>query len=66
MLQCKIIHRVNLENKNKNQRRAIRREFEPVGPIMLKNPLSAGWDLLPTLHGWALVEFREIIILINV
>jgi len=34
----------------KNQRRVIRHEFEPVGPTMLKNPLGAGWGLLPTLH----------------
>ena len=33
-----------------NQRRAIRREFEPVGPTLLKNPLGAGWGLLPTLQ----------------
>ena len=35
--------------EKKNQRRAIRREFEPIGPTMLKNPLDAGWGLLPTL-----------------
>ena len=32
-----------------NQHRAIRREFESVGPTLLKNPLGAGWRLLPTL-----------------
>ena len=28
----------------------IRREFEPVGPTMLKNPLITEWYLLPTLR----------------
>ena len=35
-----------------NHHRAIRREFEPVGPTLLKSPLRAGWGLLPTLQ-WA-------------
>ena len=33
-----------------NQRRAIRHEFESVGPTLLKNPLGAGWGILPTLQ----------------
>lgn len=33
-----------------NQRHAIRREFEPVGSTMFKNPLGACWGLLPTLR----------------
>jgi hypothetical protein len=33
-----------------NQRRAIRREFESVGLILLKNLLGAGWGLLSTLR----------------
>ena len=28
----------------------MQREFEPVGPIMFKNPLGVGWGLLPTLQ----------------
>jgi hypothetical protein len=38
--------------KKENQCRAIQHEFEPVGCTMLKNPLVAGWGLLPTLHLW--------------
>ena len=30
------------DNNKKNQRRAIWREFEPVGPTLLKNPFGAG------------------------
>ena len=33
----------------KNQCLAIPREFEPFDPTLLKNPLSARWDLLRTL-----------------
>ena len=29
---------------------AIRRRFESVGPTLRKNPLGAGWGLLPTLR----------------
>jgi hypothetical protein len=36
--------------EKKNQHWAIQREFEPVGSIMLKNPLGAGWGLQPTLR----------------
>jgi len=32
-----------------DQCQAIGQEFEPIGPILFKNPLDAGWDLLPTL-----------------
>ena len=28
----------------------MRREFEPVGPTLLKKPLDAWWGLLPTLR----------------
>ena len=38
-------------NKN-NHSQAIRREFEPVGPTLLKNLLGAGWGLPLTLR-WA-------------
>ena len=31
--------------EKKNQRWAIRREVEPVGPTLLKNHLAAGWGL---------------------
>ena len=44
-----IMFQVNRKEK-KNRRRAIQREFEHVGPIMLKNSLGARWGLLPTLH----------------
>ena len=40
---------------NNIQRQAIRREYEPVGLILLKDPLGARWGLLPTL--WLLVFF---------
>jgi hypothetical protein len=33
-----------------NQRHAIKREFEPVGLTLLKNPLNARWGLLLTLR----------------
>ena len=33
-----------------NQHQAIWCEFEPVGPTLFKNPLGAGWGLLPTLR----------------
>ena len=33
-----------------NQHWTIRREFEPVDPNLLKNPLDARWGLLPTLQ----------------
>ena len=36
------------EQEKKNQCRAIRREFELVGPTLLKNSLGAGWGLLAT------------------
>ena len=36
--------------KKENQCLAIQPEFEPVGCTMLKNPLVAGWGLLPTLR----------------
>ena len=40
-----------LTRKSNNiQCRAIRREFEHVGPTLLKNLLGAGWGLLPTLQ----------------
>ena len=32
--------------RKKNQRWAIQREFELVGPTLLKNPLDVGWGLL--------------------
>ena len=31
--------------EKKHQRRAIRHEFEPVGPTLFKNPLDAWWGL---------------------
>jgi hypothetical protein len=37
-------------HKKKNQCRAIQREFELVGPTLLKNPLDTKWGLLPTLR----------------
>ena len=40
------------ENQNQNnniQCPAIRREFETVGPTLLKNPLGVGWGVMPTL-----------------
>ena len=42
---------MHLGNKYINdQHWAIRREFEPVGPTVLENPLGARWGLLPTLQ----------------
>ena len=38
-----------IAKKKKNQCRAIRHEFEPVGPTLFKNSLGVGWGLLPTL-----------------
>ena len=35
--------------EKKNQHQAIWREFEFVGRTLFKNPLGAGWSLLPTL-----------------
>jgi hypothetical protein len=38
-------------NLNNNiQRRTIQREFKHVGPTKLRDPLRAGWGLLPTLR----------------
>ena len=36
--------------EKKNQRRAIRREFEAVGPTLLNNPFGARWGLLFNLR----------------
>ena len=36
----------------RHQRRAIRREFEPIGPIMLKNHYGAGWVPLRWVASW--------------
>ena len=41
---------MNVIKEKKNQRHEIRREFEPIGPTMLKNLIGAGWGLLPTLQ----------------
>ena len=46
--QCKLI--TSTAKEKKNQRRPIRREFEPVCPTMLKKMLDAVWGLLPTLR----------------
>jgi hypothetical protein len=51
------LHQVIKEEK-KNQRRAIRCEFEHVGPTMFKNPLDAGWGLLPTLR-WVVLRSSD-------
>ena len=51
-LGCINLRQKKLILKNKsiyNQCGAIRREFEPVGPTLLKTPLGAGRCLLPTL-----------------
>ena len=40
----------NNNNNNNSQRWAIRCEFEPVGPTLLKNLLGAWWGLMPTLR----------------
>ena len=42
------------------QRRAIRREFEPVGPTLLKDTLGAGWGLLPILQWVGSWFFRQV------
>ena len=34
------------KKEKKKQRQAMRREFEPIGPTMLKNPLGERWGLL--------------------
>ena len=39
------------KKKKENQRHTIQREFEHVGPTLLKNPLGAGWGVVPTLRG---------------
>ena len=39
---------VKRREEKRNQRRTIWCEFEPIGLTLLKNPLSAGWGLLPT------------------
>ena len=42
---------LNMKRKEReNQCQAIRLEFEHDGPIQLKNPLGAGWGLLPILR----------------
>ena len=38
------------QKEKKNQRHAIQREFESVGPTLLKSPPGAWWGLLPTLQ----------------
>ena len=45
-----IIKRSQINKQINNERHAIRREFEPVRPTLLKDPLGAGWALLPTLR----------------
>ena len=54
---CKIAHKKcqpksyhNDRLEKKNQCWTIQCEFEPIGPTMLKNPLDARWELLPTLQ----------------
>jgi hypothetical protein len=43
-MQTKILlHSRYASKEKKNQRWAIRCEFEPIGPIMLKNLLGARW-----------------------
>ena len=45
-----------VKKEKKNHRRRIQREFEHVGPTLLKNPFDAGWALLPPLRWvWAFV-----------
>ena len=40
----------NKTKQKQNQCQAIRHEFEPIDPTMLKNPLDARWRLLPILQ----------------
>ena len=51
----------NSDNDNNDiQRRAIRRNFELVGPTLLKDPLGAGWGLLPTLRWMGSWFFHQV------
>ena len=50
--------------EKKNYHRAIQREFEPVGPTMLKNLIGVGWGLLPTLR-WVGSLYIQILYLVK-
>jgi hypothetical protein len=55
-METSLVHLNQLPKKQRNnQYRAIQREFEPIGPTLLKNPLGAGWGLICCLpcSGWA-------------
>lgn len=48
------------EKKKENQRRAIQREFEPVGLTLLRNPLCTWCGLLPTLRVGGLLMTHDV------
>ena len=56
-----VTYHLELQSLNKNniniQCRAIRREFERVGPTLLKDFLGARWGLLPTFTVGGLLIF---------
>ena len=56
---CWLKYEKNFHNSN-IQRRAIRCEFEPVAPSILKDSFGGGWSLLPTLAVGALLVFRQV------
>jgi len=53
-METSLVHLNQLPKKQiNNQDRAIQREFEPIGPTLLKNPLGAGWVCCLPCSGWA-------------
>ena len=49
------------DNNNNIQRRAIRHEFESVGPTLFEDFLAGAWGLLPTLRRVGSWFFRQVL-----